>query len=242
MIAAAFDRAERYDEHAIVQRRVAAALGDRIAALPLARAPTVLEIGCGTGFLARAVGTRIAASDWLMTDIAPRMVERARAEFAGVPGYRFAVLDGEAPDIDARFDLICSSLAAQWFGDLAGSIRRQRALLRPGGRLAMATLAAGTFADWRAAHDAGDSGTRDYPALEALRMMGAETVADEWIEQRHADAAGFLRTLRAIGAGTPRDGHRPLDGGALRAVMRRFEAAGAVARYHVAYAVFGALP
>ncbi len=240
-IVRAFDRAAGYDGFAAIQREVARRLAERIPALPLPPRPRVLEIGCGTGFLGRALGDRLAAADWLMTDLAPAMVERARVRFGSDGAYRFAVLDGAAPALDGCFDLICSSLAAQWFDDLPQAIRRQRALLAPGGRLAFTTLAAGSFDAWREAHLACGllAGTRDYPSIATLRALGAETVEAAWLEERHADGAGFLRALRAIGAGTPRPGHRPLTPGELRAVLRRFEASGAVARYHVATCVFG---
>ncbi|GAA3258539.1 hypothetical protein GCM10020258_19760 [Sphingomonas yabuuchiae] len=43
-----------------------------------------------------------------------------------------------------------------------------------------------------------------------------------------------MRALRAIGAGTPREGHHPIPPGAMRRIARRFEAGGAVAAYEVA--------
>ena len=243
-IAAAFDRAGRYDGFAVVQRTVAGRLADAILRLPLPPRRRVLEIGCGTGFLGDALIDRIGAADWLMTDIAPAMVARARARFGSRAAARFAVLDGDAPAAAERFDLVCSSLAAQWFADLPGAITRQRALLAPGGRLAFTTLAAGSFDAWREAHrvEGLDAGSHAYPAPDALGALGAESVASEWLEQAHHDGLGFLRALRAIGAGTPTAGHRPLGPAAMRAVLRRFEERGAVARYHVATCVFGPLP
>ena len=66
---------------------------------------------------------------------------------------RYAALDGEHPDaLPGGYDLICSSLAVQWFGDLNAGLGRLAALLAPGGHLAIATLAEDTFAEWRAAH------------------------------------------------------------------------------------------
>lgn len=241
-VARAFDRAADYDAHAGIQRETARRLADHIAALPLPPRPRVLEIGCGTGFLADALGGRLNAADWLMTDIAPAMVERARARFGKGAGYRFAVMDGDAPAPGERFDLVCSSLAAQWFADLPRAVSRQRALLAPGGYLALATLAEGSLAEWRAAHRACGvvAGTPDYPSTYALRTLGGE-VAELWLEERHGDGAGFLRGLRAIGADSPRDRHRPLGAATMRAVLRGFEEAGAVARYHVAICTFGPL-
>jgi malonyl-CoA O-methyltransferase len=147
-------------------------------------------------------------------------------------------MDGEAPEPgDARFDLICANLAMQWFGDLEAALGRLAALLRPGGHLAFTTLGEGSFAEWRAAHEALglDAGTRLYPSADALAAMlpgmAVETIA---LTERHPTAGAFVHALKAIGAGVAQPGHRPLAPAQLRAVMRRFEDAGAVARYEIA--------
>jgi malonyl-CoA O-methyltransferase len=240
-VAAAFNRAADYDRHAVVQREVAMALADRIVTFPVPLAPRVLEIGCGTGHLGAALVDRLPRARWLMTDIAPAMVERARRRFAARPEIRFATMDGECADAPGPFDLVCSSLALQWFADLPGAVARLRALLAPQGRLAFTTLAAGTFAEWRQAHGPLPCGVRDHPSPAALAALGLEvTVASRTV--RYADARAFLRALKAIGAGTPRPGHRPLPPAELRQVMDRFEAAGANATYVVATCLAGPLP
>lgn len=240
-VAAAFGKAADYDRHAIVQRQVATALADRIAALPLPPAPRVLEVGCGTGLLGAALLDRLPSARWLMTDIAPAMVERARLRFTDRPAVDFAIMDGERPDVSGPFDLICSSLAAQWFAVLPDAIARLRALLAPQGQLAFTTLAAGSFREWREAHRELPCGTRGYPSRDELAAMGLD-VSIETHVLRHADARAFLHALKAIGAGTPRAGHRPLAPAQLRQVMARFEAAGAIGTYVVATCVGGPLP
>jgi malonyl-CoA O-methyltransferase len=232
-IAAAFGRAVDYDRHAIVQARVAERLAEGIAAHAIRPGANIFEIGCGTGLLGAALIDRIADARWLMTDISPAMVARTAQRFAGDPRVETAVMDGEFPDDTARYDLICSSLAMQWFGDLAAAIPRLGARLAPGGMLAFTTLAEGSFAEWRDAHDGASAGTPDYPSAAALEKMGL-AVSVERYPVRHADARAFLRSLKAIGAGTPRTGHRALAPAILRRVMRRFEAMGATATYVVA--------
>ena len=208
-IASAFDRAADYDSHAAIQREAAVRLADRIATLPLPRHPRVLEIGCGTGLLGAALVDRLPGARWLMTDLSPAMIERARSRFAGRPEIDFAVMDGEAPDVSGSFDLIVSSLAMQWFADLPASVARLREMLALGGWIAFTTMAAGSFAEWRAAHDALPAGTPDYPTREALAATGLD-VSIETLIERHADARHFLHSVKGIGAGTPRPGHRPL--------------------------------
>ena len=233
----AFDAAaDSYDAAAPVQRAVAQRLADRIAALPLPAWPRILEIGCGTGFLTTSLRERIPHGDWLVTDLSPRMLEACRARLGDEVA--FQVLDGEHADFEPwRFDLICSSLAFQWFGDLEAALGRLAGLVAPGGWLAFSTLADGTLAEWRQAHaDLGlDCAAPGHPGAEALQaMLGPRgRIETETVVQAHADARAFLDDLKAIGAASPRG--RPLPPGDLKRVMRRFDQAGACVRYEVAY-------
>ena len=246
-IGAAFSAARDYDHHAHVQRHVAQGLATRIAALPLPDRPRLLEIGCGTGFLTEALAEREIGGEWLVTDLSPAMVERARHRLGTRPGWRYAALDGEhgAPAEGARFDLIASSMTLQWFDDLPAAIARLLGWLTPGGVLAFTTLAAGTFAEWRAAHAAEGlaPGTPPLPSLAALNaVLPARQLAPHRVEHlrdAYPGASEFLHALKAIGAGTAARSHRPLPPDALRRVMRRFEAAGAVASYEVVTCLYG---
>jgi len=233
-VARAFGRATDYDAHAALQRMVARRLADRIAALALPPSPHILEIGCGTGVLGAALIDSLPGARWTMTDIAPEMVERARRRFVRYDNICFAVMDGEAPGMHGRFDLICASLVFQWFEDLPSAVKRLRALLRPSGRLMFSTLAEGSFHEWRHAHGDLPFGMRDYPDIAALRAMGLDVVEAGHIPMGHSSARAFLHGLKGIGAGTARAGYRPLPPGQLRRVMARFEKGGCTASYHVA--------
>ena len=201
----------------------------------------MLEIGCGTGLLTEALLQHEIGGRWLVTDLAPDMVARCRAKLGERGELNFAVLDAEhGPRPDAApFDVICASLAVQWFAALEPALERLLGWLAPGGHLMVTTLAAGTFAEWRAAHQAEDClpGTPPFPPAEALAaLLPGRQAAPPLVEAEranHADARAFLHSVKAIGAGTPRDDHRPLSPAALRRVMARFEAGGTCATYEV---------
>ena len=237
----AFDRAaETYDAAAPVQRAVAIRLAQRIAQLPLPGRPRILEIGCGTGFLTQALREQLPDAEWLVTDLSPRMLAACRTRIGPAPDLAFELMDGERPALPGRsFDLICSSLALQWFGDLGAALVGLERLLASGGWLAFSTLAEGTLQEWRQAH--ADCGV-ECAALDCLSagalgaLLGPRgRIETETLVQAHADAHGFLGDLKAIGAGSPAPGRPPLGPRAMKQVMRRFEALGAIARYEVAY-------
>ena len=238
-IAAAFEGAEDYDRHARVQCLAAQALADRIAALGL-NAPKVLEFGCGTGFLTEAMLRRGVGGDWLVTDLAPAMVERCRNSIGDRSVLTYAVLDvarGEPPGAGG-YDLVTASLAAQWLDDLGGAVARMLDWVRPGGHVLFNTLAAGTFGEWREAlaRAGAAAGTPAYPAAEEIAailpqaQIGFDTAM---LLDRHSDARSFLVSLKAIGAHVPAEGHRPVGPARMRSAMRHFEQAGAAASYEV---------
>ncbi|MCJ2034838.1 methyltransferase domain-containing protein [Methylobacterium sp. J-068] len=238
-VARAFDAAEGYDGAAAIQAEVAARLAERIAGASRAAAPRILEVGCGTGLLTAALARQRGRGILVASDIAPAMIQRCRARLTGAANLHVTVMDAERPCLAPGFDLIASSLAAQWFEDLPGTLARLSALLAPGGLMAVATLAEGTFAEWRAAHAALglEAATPRYPALAELAGLSLPgctlAVSGEPVIEVHADGRAFLGALRAIGAGTP--GTRDiLSAGALRRVLRLFEAGGARVTYEVA--------
>ncbi len=247
MIARTFGLVDSYDQHAHVQRRVAGNLAERITTLPLPANPRVLEIGCGTGFLSAALMPQLPGASWTITDIAPEMVERARAVLPEGTA-TFLAMDGEQPTLPPQsFDLVCSSLAAQWFTNLGQGISNLAAMVAPGGTLALATMARGSFANWRAAHEAAgvSAATPSYPdkiALWAMAPANSKAVVEIEDEiEPYADARAFLKAFKNIGAGVPRAGHQPLSPKDLHRVMQAFERSdpiGPSAHYRIAYAMY----
>ncbi|KIL98354.1 Biotin synthesis protein BioC [Paramagnetospirillum magnetotacticum MS-1] len=210
--------AATYESAAHAQISAADALVDRLGRLssPL----KVLELGCGTGLLTRRLDAALpAGSHILATDLSPVMIQAAQAR---LPHISFAVMDAEAPDVSGPFDLIASSLAAQWFTDLPGTLGRLTGLLAPEGRLLLTTLGAGTFIQWKQAHgELGlDSGVPEYPEAATLAAMlpGAQ-VESRPVTLSYKDARNFLLSLEALGAQTPKPGHRPLSPGQVRRII-----------------------
>jgi trans-aconitate methyltransferase len=90
----------------------------------------ILDLGCGTGKLTRALAN--AGASVLGVDASPEMLSEARAAH---PDLEFALERGEELPYDAEFDGIFSNAALHWMpraGDVARGMARA---LRPGGRL-----------------------------------------------------------------------------------------------------------
>ncbi|MFJ3306282.1 class I SAM-dependent methyltransferase [Streptomyces sp. NPDC086549] len=117
--------AERYDR---ARPRYPQALVDRIVAA--GPGPDVLDVGCGTGIVARqfeAVGSRV-----LGVDVDARMADLARRR-----GLDVEVASFEAWDPAGRkFDAVVSGQTWHWVDPVAGAAKAARTL-RPGGLLAL---------------------------------------------------------------------------------------------------------
>jgi malonyl-CoA O-methyltransferase len=231
--------APTYDRAARIQARIALELADAIALV--AQPSMILEFGCGTGNLTRALLGHFPEAGLVATDLAPQMAVTCRKRMAGAR-LLSASMDAELPAFAAgRFDLVCGSLAAQWFSHPHQAFAALGALLRPGGVLALTTLGTDTFQEWRAA--AALLGLSPaipiYPSLTELdwqRPPGflVERAEEQRLWDEHPNALDFLQSLRSIGADLPADHARPLSAGALRRILRQVDAQGHVrATYHV---------
>lgn len=219
-VAASFSsHAAGYEAAAQAQEMAADRLAAHVRTLPLPPAPRVLEVGCGTGLLTRRL-LPVLGGLWTVTDLAPAMVAATAA--LGLPAADVRVMDGERPDLpEGSVDLIVSNLAAQWFLDLPAALAALRRCLAPGGVLALTTLGAGSFAEWRAAHRRLGlaCGVADYPSAAELAERSGAAVVAERIAVGYADGRAFVRALKTIGAAVPVAGHRPLGPAAMKRVL-----------------------
>jgi trans-aconitate 2-methyltransferase len=91
---------------------------------------SVLDIGCGTGHLTRAIADRGARV--IGTDYSAAMIEQARANY---PDFRFEVADASDFSLDEPVDAIFSNAVFHWVRDQEGAAACIQRALKPGGRL-----------------------------------------------------------------------------------------------------------
>jgi SAM-dependent methyltransferase len=163
-------RAATYDDapnHALHDDAQRAAWIERLSAWTGPNPLDVLDVGCGTGFLAlqcASLGHRVVG-----LDATPEMLRKARTK-ADQAGLHVDLRQGDAeqtPFDDARFDLVIERHVVWTLPEPARALADWKRVLRPGGRLVLVE-----------GHWASEPG-RDYqPIVHALPFHGGRPSAE----------------------------------------------------------------
>jgi len=247
-IANNFSRAAtRYEDGAELQQAVA---DDLLARLPtLERLQTLIDVGCGTGYLVSRLAERHDGLS-IGLDIAPGMLLEARRRHADQPIQWITGCAERLPLADNRADLIVSSLAVQWCDSLGGFLAEAARVLCSDGWLAFTTLCEGTLEELQRARQQID-GVREANTFVSETDLVELLDGPEWRlheltfvtrKTHQASPIEVLRSLKRIGAQTLMNpiqsrrglaGRRRLD--ALTQALETWrEPAGIPTRYRVA--------
>ncbi|MBP6115551.1 MAG: malonyl-ACP O-methyltransferase BioC [Neisseriaceae bacterium] len=203
-IGQAFGRAAHtYDAHAALQRCV----GDRVnQLLGQAQQPYggLLDVGCGTGYIARH--WRAAGAPVWALDLSVAMLAQARAHHSA-DGY----VQGDAerlPFADQCFATCSSNLALQWCADLRVPLGELYRVLAPQGRAVFSTLVAGSLSELNQAWACVDDRrhVNEFLSLSQLQGAMAAVGADrhEWHTATHTmwypSVWAMMKDLKGIGA------------------------------------------
>lgn len=186
-----FDAWSRYYDVPVLQsltyRPVQTAVVEALRAYGAPQA--LLDVGCGTGMLARRLARELPGARVTGCDLSRGMLSRAAMHAAAMHADTLAWVQGDAlrlPFGDQCFDTIVCTAALHWFPDQCAALREFRRVLRPGGRVALALVspplaAIGTIA-WLMARAVGQP--FHWPTAAGMRRLVA--AADLRLEsQRH---------------------------------------------------------
>jgi SAM-dependent methyltransferase len=182
--------------------------GDADLILPLVEATAidagdrVLDVGCGTGALARLAARWATPGGAVGVDLSTQMIEQARAEAAaeGISNVTFEVGDVQVhPFAEGSFDVAVSHFGIMFFGDPAVAFANIASALRPGGRLGFVCPQAMERCDWYGVPLAALLGHRPTPdeAPSAMFSLSEPGVVEQLltgagfdaVQLRHVDAS-----------------------------------------------------
>ncbi|MEM9943870.1 MAG: malonyl-ACP O-methyltransferase BioC [Planctomycetota bacterium] len=161
-IAHQFNRASQtYESTASLQNEMASVLLDQI---PVNQSGTLVDLGCGTGWLLRQIASRPENQFRLIgVDLAEGMIEATRNQVKSADLYCCDL--EQTPLKNQSADLIVSNAAIQWCDSRDAVIEIDR-ICRNGGKILIATFGPKTFRELRSAWEAvGDKTPRIHAQL-----------------------------------------------------------------------------
>jgi malonyl-CoA O-methyltransferase len=213
-------RASTYTAEAQMQAQIALEMANQLKTI---EADSVLELGCGTGLLTQQLVRLYPDAELLITDVAPAMVEECRRLVGEHASVKFACMDGEQFELEKPLGLIVSSMTLHWFIDLQRSFVDITNQLQRGGQLVFSILGENSFKEWRGMCQQFNLpvGVPIFPAEHLLQsMLPNLELTVETYQQTYSSAYAFLKSLKTIGAITPRLFYLPVSAGKLRQVLR----------------------
>jgi len=193
---------------------------------------SILELGCGTGHLTRALARRFPDARYLATDLSGAMLKQAASRWDGPRVPTWAVLDGQHPDLPGRsFPMVVSNALVQWFPDLAGHFSCCRELCVPGGHLLVSVFSRDNFPELERilagppfSYPPGP-GHAPKAVVDAAEGGGWEIVShscQDW-PVLYPSARAFLSHLRDSGANRPPPPGRSLGHRGLQTLLARLQ-------------------
>ncbi|MFZ2450777.1 MAG: malonyl-ACP O-methyltransferase BioC [Methylovulum miyakonense] len=199
--------AASYDGAAQLQRRVGTAL------LQLAdlanQHGTLLDIGCGTGFLTGELLALSPCQELIALDMALPMLHATRQKLSGHTNVHYLCADAEAlPLADQSVDGVYSNLALQWCGDLQAVFADIRRVLKPDGQLVFSTFGTETLQELKNAWATEDNyqHVNDFHdetyLIDGLQQAGFRAIHSQrqHHQPRYASVLELMRELKHLGA------------------------------------------
>lgn len=185
-----------YDQNAIAQQKIV----QKLTALlpPDTRFEQVLEIGCGTGSLTRALQEKYEIKHWDIVDLCD--CQSQIEQIFPLGNFRFHQADAETFSPRSGVDLIATASTVQWFNDKRAFIRRSAAQLNSKGLLLFSTFGERNLLEIKQLTGVG----LDYPTLMQWRQWLEPDfeilhLSEEQISLRFANPKAVLRHLKSTG-------------------------------------------
>ncbi len=207
---------------------------------------TILEIGCGTGFLTKKLIPMFPEADFLITDISPKMLAYCRDSieaFDQAPKRMFFTTNDISKACpEGKFNLISSSLAFQWVEKIDAMLSNLYANLSDDGTLIFSTLLKGTFSNIENIFNTHGINF-PIPRLPVIQdieksancFRNTEIIEKTYTEQYHS-IGEFLDHIHKIGAGNATK--KRISFHKLREILREEKETGElIAEYKVVFVV-----
>jgi malonyl-CoA O-methyltransferase len=177
---------------------------------------TVLDLGCGTGHAAVALGRRWPKARVIAVDFAPGMLREATRHDEAGRSERLCADALAVPMPASSVDLVFANLLLPWCEDLDALFTEVARLLRPRGLFTFTTIGPDTLAELREAWRDADAGPHVHPFTDMhdigdglIRAGLVEPVLDvSRYRLTYPDLRTLMHELKAVGAQNAAAGRR----------------------------------
>ncbi len=234
--------AKQYDKYARVQKVMGDSLiekikNDRIEPI------NILEIGCGTGYVTRAMMDYFPRSKITAVDIAPGMIEYVNSTIES-DNVKLVCGDIEDMILDEKYDLIISNATFQWFNDFNKTLDKLLKLLNQNGVLSFSTFGESTFTELHESFkkvresleiEEDVSPGQSFFSLKELQRIcsdiaeksgleNIETYSSQTYEYEYFDSCkDFLFSVKKIGANNSQSNRRRMSPDFIERVMKTYD-------------------
>lgn len=183
---------------------------------------SVLEIGCGSGFLTRELIRRFRPQKAVINDLSPVWESHVTPHFPSA-NWQFLAADAEETEWRDHYHLIASGACIQWFSDPAGFLESLYGQLHPGGILLISSFGTDNLREIRTLTGQG----LDYPEVSDL-LSGIQNFTSRQVREndriilRFSSPVDILRHLKKTGVN--RSHAQFWTPGQLRSFSERYEA------------------
>lgn len=237
--------AATYDQHAALQKEVAARLATMLPKPPPA---AILETGCGTGSYTCLLNKRYPSARITAIDFAANMLDQARQKLPNEPAVTWQCADAELflKESCEKFDLITSNATMHWFDNLENTAGLIGDHLTDNGALICSIFGPGTMAEMQAGLSAVHGKEVSLPAAffpdqaELQRIFSnlfGQVEITEWQLIRHyPKLSDLLRNISKTGTAGWHPGQTLLTRHHLKELENWFNKT--YSRYQISYQIF----
>ena len=188
-----------YEEHAVVQKRIAERLAVLAREYVEGTPSRILEVGCGTGMLTGLMKRQYAEAELWVNDLVAELCGRTGERY-GIPAGHCLPGDAEKISFPGTFDLIVSASTFQWFAEPEAMLSKLGNCLRREGVLLFSTFGERNMQEIRRVTGHG----LVYPGLRAMeqllsRCFEVEYAGEECHVIEFAEPLEDLRHLKRTG-------------------------------------------